>query len=101
MTALIAEIIRRHHYNESVSVVGGEFKPIDFRADWVKIDDHKGNVEVPMGIKVDNESVGTLGVQRLPSGSEPRRIDGSLNRTINRPLERIRKGYRLSSKCWD
>ena len=82
--------------------MGGEFKPIDFRAEWVKIDDHKGNVEeFPMGINVDNESVGQLGVQRLPAGSEPRRIDGSLNRTINRPLERIRKGYRLSSKCWD
>ena len=99
--ALIAEIVRRHHYCESVSVVGGEFKPIDFKQEWLKLDESNGNVEVPMGIKIDNQSVGELGVQRLPTNSDSRRRDGSLTRTINRPLERIRKGYRLSSKCWD
>ena len=77
-----------------MSVVGGEFKPIDFRA----IDDHNGNSEVPMGIKIDTQSVGQLGVQRLPSNSDASNRQAN---NINRPLERIRKGYRLSSKCWD
>ena len=88
--ALISEIIRRHHYCESVSVVGGEFKPIDFKADWVKIDE---NAKMDV---FDNESVGELGVQRFVQ-----RTDGNQIRSLNRPLERIRKGYRLSSKCWD
>ena len=88
--ALISEIIRRHHYCESVSVVGGEFKPIDFKADWVKIDE---NAKMDV---FDNESVGELGVQRFVQ-----RTDGNQMRSLNRPLERIRKGYRLSSKCWD
>ena len=88
--ALISEIIRRHHYCESVSVVGGEFKPIDFKADWVKIDE---NAKMDV---FDNESVGELGVQRFVQ-----RTDGNQLRSLNRPLERIRKGYRLSSKCWD
>ena len=73
-------------------MVGGEFKPIDFKADWVKIDEQSGNVDV-----YNNESVGELGVQRL----RLQRSDGSHIRSINRPLERVRKGYRLSSKCWD
>ena len=72
-------------------MVGGEFKPIDFKADWVKIDEHSGNVNV-----FNNEFVGELGVQRL----RLQRSSGSF-RSVNRPLERIRKGYRLSSKCWD
>ena len=86
--ALIAEIIRRHHYCESVSVVGGEFKPIDFKAEWVKIDE---NAKTDV---FDNDSVGELGVQRCVQRTDSKR-------SMNRPLERIRKGYRLSSKCWD
>ena len=99
--ALIAEIIRRHHYCESVSIVGGEFKPNEFKSEWVRIDDHHGNVDVPMGIKVDNTSVGQLGVHISQSSEVSQRSDENSNSASNRPLQRVRKGYRLSSKCWD
>ena len=99
--ALIAEVIRRHHYCESVSVVGGEFKPIDFREECVKSDDRNGNIDVPVGIKVDNGSVGELGVHRSASNFVSPGLEAGLTDPSNRPIERIRKGYRLSSKCWD
>ena len=93
--ALIAEIIRRHHYCESVTVVGGEFKPIDFRHD---ADDSSGNVYLS-GMHFDNGSVGQLGIHRSPPNSVVQ--EESASGATNRPLERIRRGYRLSSKCWD
>ena len=96
--ALIAEIIRRHHYCESVSIVGGEFKPNEFKSEWVHIDDHHGK---PMGIKVDNTSLGQLGVHISQSNEVSQRSDEDSNSASNRPLQRVRKGYRLSSKCWD
>ena len=99
--ALIAEIIRRHHYCESVSIVGGEFKPNEFKSEWVRIDEHHGNVDVPMGIKVDNHSVGQLGVHISQSNAVSQRSDEDSIGANNRPLQRVRKGYRLSSKCWD
>ena len=99
--ALIAEIIRRHHYCESVSIVGGEFKPNEFKSEWVRIDEHPGNSDVPMGIKVDNNSVGQLGVHISQSNAVSQRSDEDSNSASNRPLARVRKGYRLSSKCWD
>lgn len=98
VSALIAEIIRRHHYCESVSIVGGEFKPNEFKSEWVHIDDHHGK---PMGIKVDNTSLGQLGVHISQSNEVSQRSDEDSNSASNRPLQRVRKGYRLSSKCWD
>ena len=94
--ALIAEIIRRHHYCESVSVVGGEFKPIDFRQN---AEDSSGNVDLASGTHVDTGAVGQFGIHRSPPNSVVQ--EESASGATNRPLERIRRGYRLSSKCWD
>ena len=74
--------------------------PYEYKTDFeaevgVVIDD------VPMGIKVDNTSVGQLGVHISQSSEVSQRSDENSNSASNRPLQRVRKGYRLSSKCWD
>ena len=94
--ALISEIIRRHHYCESVSVVGGEFKPIDFK---YNPDDSSRIIDSASGSHVNNAGIEELGIHRSPPNLGGQEETASV--VTNRPLERVRRGYRLSSKCWD
>ncbi|XP_023337861.1 ribose-phosphate pyrophosphokinase 2 [Eurytemora carolleeae] len=76
ISGLISEYIRRCHYNESVSVltdVGTEF---DTKDEFLR-------------------SVVAAG--RAEAGAK----DGRVNNQRNRPLGRVKRGYRLESVCWD
>ena len=71
ISGLIAEVIRRHHYCESISMISGEFQPV------AKHPDLKGQE------------------------GEDRNLVKVIQVGKNKAVERLRKGYRLSSKCWD
>lgn len=75
ISGIVSEYIRRCHYNESVSVlsdVGGDF---DAKEEYVVVDEPEGD-----GGDMD---------------------DGVQMAVTNRPLNHVRRGYRLESVCWD
>ena len=109
VSGLIAEFIRRHHYRESVSVLS-QFMPIrdvdSFHHRRIPHDQLRmsisSNVEDEIGAKVaapDSNSV----VEGNCLGDENKEDANSevLSQNQDKRMQSLRKGFRLSSMCWD
>ena len=91
---LVAEYIRRHHYRESVQVLC-HFMPTrdeESSAEEELSEEEKNS----SGDELENENETTL--EALDEDQETIR---ELNLEEKTRLMQIRKGFRLSSMCWD
>jgi len=93
ISSLIAEVIRRHHYCESVSMISGSFEPL--------VKDRKvSSVSGPEYSNVHVVEVGKGGAAAGAAAATPASA-ATASSSGKSPVERLRRGYRLSSKCWD
>jgi len=71
ISGMVSEFIRRSHYNESVSVLSQYY------------------------MEKDGQKSGSRKTSREESPDEADQLN------INAPTQRLRKGFRLESVCWD
>ena len=101
VSGLIAEFIRRHHYRESVSVLS-QFMPVrDMDAH------HQRRIpldQVRMSISINTEDeAGAAAAADLAEcqNQEAEANDEVLTQSQDKRMQNLRKGFRLSSMCWD
>jgi len=91
VSGLIAEYIRRHHYRESVQVLC-HFMPI-------RDEDDKDDEEEDGNQTESDES--DIVLDDLPNGENGANGAAANDAARNLRLMHLRKGFRLSSMCWD
>jgi len=87
VSGLIAEAIRRHHYCESVAMISYCLNSQPLAKDPSRSD---STVTDPASLSSEAATTSQVKVVEKQPQNNPRN-----------PIERLRKGYRLSSKCWD
>eukprot|EP00095_Tigriopus_kingsejongensis_P001814 snap_masked-scaffold10_size831480-processed-gene-3.4 protein:Tk01814 transcript:snap_masked-scaffold10_size831480-processed-gene-3.4-mRNA-1 annotation:"hypothetical protein A1Q1_04580" len=96
VSGLIAEFIRRHHYRESVSVLS-QFMPV--RDEYhLELPERLNNLRVADFVLGSNPDLGAAGAE--PVGLESIEEDVQ-DEAVDRQIGKLRKGFRLSSVCWD
>lgn len=81
---LIAEFIRRHHYKESVSVLS-QFMPVR--------DEQSTLLQSVQELSVQDQIASNDDVDNLN--------DSDVGRPLPATIQRVRRGFRLSSACWE
>lgn len=99
LSGLIAEFVRRHHYCESVSVLSN-FAPTEDEAP------HRHLKLIPADRRKKTSEARSEDSDRRKKTSEAEDSDpeGAVPLPVDAPkgaIGRLRKGFRLSSVCWD
>ena len=115
-SGLIAEYIRRHHYRESVQVLchfmpirdeddkGNRTSDSEYVEDDVEEDVEQLDVELDesliAALQLNEENDEVLGAASV-EGAQNEAQNGAQQQANNLRLMHLRKGFRLSSMCWD
>ena len=102
-SGLIAEYIRRHHYRESVQVLC-HFMPIRSEEEAGNPEAAEEEIGSDSDIESDSEidiALEQLQVEEIPDNESVRGAAALPNQPRDLRLMHLRKGFRLSSMCWD
>lgn len=101
VAGLIAEFVRRHHYRESVSVLS-QFMPIRDEHQPDLLPERLGNLRLAEGhLSAPNPDEGASSAFEPSGSTEDPDGEDTQEELADRQLLKIRKGFRLSSVCWD